>query len=100
MPQAEIRPGGQKLRFEKLLHAVAKVHGHGIKELTASGRQRAWAKPRAQLAYLAREWCSMKAIEIARQLRRDPSMVSRLCASYEAGRDLKIEKKIAEVIDK
>jgi chromosomal replication initiation ATPase DnaA len=100
LPQAEIRPGGRKLRFEKLLHAVAKAHGHGVKELTASGRQRAWAKPRAQLAYLAREWCSMKAIEIARQLHRDASMVSRLCASYESGRDLKTEKKIAEMIDK
>ena len=42
----------------------------------------------------------MKAIEIARQFHHDSSMVSRLCASYEAGRDLKIEKKIAEVIDK
>jgi hypothetical protein len=28
------------------------------------------------------------------------SMVSRLCASYEAVRNLKTEKKIAEVIDK
>jgi hypothetical protein len=42
----------------------------------------------------------MKAIEIARQLNRDPFMVSRLCASYEVGRDLGTEKKIAEVIDK
>ena len=31
--------------------------------------------------YLSR-WCSRKAIEIARQLNRDASMVSRLCASY------------------
>ena len=100
VPQAEIRPGGRKLRFEKLLHAVAKVHDTRTKDLTASGRQRAWAKPRAQLAYLARTWCDMKAIEIARQLNRDPSMVSRLCASYEVVRDLGTEKKIAEVIDK
>jgi hypothetical protein len=42
----------------------------------------------------------MKAIEIAHQLNRDASMVSRLCASYEAVRDLKIETKIAEMIDK
>jgi hypothetical protein len=58
----------------------------------------AWVKPRAQLAYLARDWCSMKTIEIARQLNRDASMVSRLCASYEAVRDLKTEKKVAEAI--
>jgi hypothetical protein len=42
----------------------------------------------------------MKAIEIARRLNRDTSMVSRLCANYEADRDLTTDKKIAEVIDK
>ena len=89
-----------QIRFEKLLHAVAKVHGHGVKDLTASGRQRAWARPRAQLAYLARDWCAMKAIEIARRLHRDASMVSRLCTSYEVARDARTEKKIAELIDK
>lgn len=73
-PQAEIRPGGRSLPFEKLLHAIAKVHGYGPKDLTASGRQRAWTKPRAQLTYVARAWCNMKAIEIARQLNRDASM--------------------------
>ncbi len=99
-PKAEIRPGGRKLPFEKLLPAVAQVHGCGVKELTAAGRQRAWAKPRAQLAYLAREWCAMKAIEVARWLNRDASMVSRLCANYEAARDSKTEKKIAELTDK
>jgi REP element-mobilizing transposase RayT len=99
-PQGEIRPGGRKISFEKLLHAVAQVHGCGAKDLTAAGRQRAWAKPRAQLAYLARDWCAMKAIEIARRLNRDASMVSRLCANYEAVRDRKTEEKISEVIDK
>ena len=99
-PQAEIRPGGRRIRFEELLHAVAQVHGCETKDLTAPGRQRAWAKPRAQLAYLAREWCGMKTIEIARRLHRDASMVSRLCAEYEAVRNLKTEEKIAEAVDK
>jgi len=63
-------------------------------------RQRAWARTRAQIAYLACQWCAMKATEIARQLHRDASMVSRLCASYEAIRDPRTERKIAEVIDK
>jgi hypothetical protein len=40
----------------------------------------------------------VKAIEIARKLNRDASMVSRLCADYETTRDTKTEKKIAEVI--
>ena len=99
-PQGEIRPGGRRIRFEELLHAVAQVHGCETKDLTAPGRQRAWAKPRAQLAYLAREWCGMKTIEIARRLHRDASMVSRLCAEYEAVRNLKTEEKIAEAVDK
>jgi REP element-mobilizing transposase RayT len=99
-PQAEVRPGGRGLRFETLLHAVAKVHGCRTKDLTAAGRQRAWAKARGQLAYLAREWCDMKANEIARRVNRDSSMVSRLCASYEGVRDLSIEREIAKVIDR
>ena len=99
-PQAEIRTGARKVRFEHLLRAVAMVHGCEGKELLAEGRQRAWARPRAQLAYLARECCSMKAIEIARRLHRDASMISRLCAKYEAGRDPRTEKTIAEAIDK
>jgi chromosomal replication initiation ATPase DnaA len=66
----------------------------------ATGRQRACAKPRAQLAYLARTWCGLKAIEIARRLHRDASMVSRLCASYEGARDARTEKKIAELMAK
>jgi hypothetical protein len=28
----------------------------------------------AQLAYLSRAWCTMKATEIARRLKRDPSL--------------------------
>ena len=45
-----------------------------------------------------------RAVDLAREeatrLNSDPSMVSRFCAGYEAVRDLKTEKKIAEVIDK
>ena len=99
-PQGDITPRGPKIRFDKLLHAVAQVHGCGAKDLTAPGRRRAWAKPRAQLAYLAREWCGMKAIEIAHRLNRDASMVSRLCAEYEAVRTPQTEGTIAGVVDK
>ena len=99
-PEREIKPRSRKASWEKLLHAVARVHGCAAKDLTASGRQRAWVKARAQLAYLAREWCGMKAVEIARRLNRDASLVSRLCADYEAVRNSEIEQKIATEIAK
>jgi hypothetical protein len=40
----------------------------------------------------------MKAVEIADRLHRDPSMISRLCAQYEAMRDARCEKIIAEAM--
>jgi hypothetical protein len=54
---------------------------------------------RAQLAYLSPAWCGMKATEIARRLKRDPSMVSRQCASYEAARDLRTERKLLKLLE-
>jgi len=98
-PQIEIGAVKPKILFERLLHAVAQIHACEAKELTAAGRRRGWSKPRAQLAYLARDWCGMKAVEIARQLHRDSSMISRLCAEYEAVRNLKPEEKIAAAVD-
>jgi hypothetical protein len=41
----------------------------------------------------------MKTTEIGR-LRRDPSMVSRLCGTYETARDPRVERKIASALDK
>lgn len=87
-----------EVSFEVLLRAVAQVYGCKPRDLTAAGRRRTWAKSRAQLAYLAREWCAMKAVEIARRLHRDASMVSRLCANYETDRDAGTETKIADLI--
>jgi putative transposase len=99
-PKSEIRPAKPKIQFERLLRAVAQIHACGAKDLTAAGRERTWSRPRAQLAYLARDWCGMKAIEIAQRLNRDASMVSRLCAEYEAVRNPKTEEKIAEAVSK
>jgi len=100
VPQREIRPRSRKIPFEKLLHAVAQFRGCKAKDLTASGRQRAWVNARAQLAYLAREWCGMKTVDVARRLNRDASMVSRLCADYEAARDPTTEQKISTAVNK
>jgi REP element-mobilizing transposase RayT len=98
-PQSEVRASGRKVGFERLLTAIARVHGCRVNDLTAKGRQRAWVKARSQLAYLGREWCGMKTNEIARRVQRDGSMVSRLSASYEVDRDAKTERKIAALID-
>jgi chromosomal replication initiation ATPase DnaA len=99
-PRREIRLGVRKVSFEVLLHAVAQVHNCKPKDLTVAGRRRTWAKPRAQLVYLARKWCALKAVEIAHHLHRDASMISRLCADYEAVPNPQTEKKITELIDK
>jgi chromosomal replication initiation ATPase DnaA len=99
-PKREIRASTRKISFEQLLHAVAQVHDCKAKDLTAPGRRRDWAKPRAQLAYLAREWCAMKAVEIADHLHRDSSMVSRLCAIYEVNPDPRTEKALAAAFGK
>jgi hypothetical protein len=50
---------------------LQRQRSHGA--LTAPGRRRASVKPRAQLAYLARDWCTMKAVEITHRLHRAPS---------------------------
>ena len=56
VPQAEVRPGGRKVRFERLISAPwPEFMAAGAKDLTCRrDGQRAWAKPRAQLAYVAR----------------------------------------------
>ena len=93
-PQPEIKAWPRRLPFEQLLHAVAKVYGTSPQTIIAAGRQCALTKPRRQLAYLARAWCGMKAIEIARKLNRDASMVSRLCGDYETAPTLREKRNL------
>jgi ribosome-binding protein aMBF1 (putative translation factor) len=49
---------------------------------------------------LAREWSGLTAKEVGQRLHRDPSMVSRLCASYEGNRDEKTEGKLSRLLSK
>jgi REP element-mobilizing transposase RayT len=96
----EIRSNGRRIGFDKLLKALAETHGVEGKVLTDRSRKRQWAKARAQLAYLAREWSGLTAKDVGQRLHRDPSMVSRLCAWYAGNRDEKTEGKLSRLLSK
>jgi REP element-mobilizing transposase RayT len=96
--EVEIR--GKKVGFTQLLQAVSQAHSVASELLLRAGRQRRWVAVRAQLVYLARQWCGLTAKELARRLNRDASMISRLYAWYETHRDESAEKKLARVLMK
>lgn len=73
--------------FGKLLPAVAQLYGLKPAALVAPGRQRAVVPARAMLVYVAREWGRLTTQELGTRLHRDPSMISRLHATYVAQRD-------------
>jgi chromosomal replication initiation ATPase DnaA len=96
----EVELRGKKVGFTRLLQAVSDTHGVESGLLLRPGRQRRWVAVRAQLVYLARQWCGLTAKELGRRLNRDASMISRLYAWYETHRDEPAEKKLARVLMK
>jgi hypothetical protein len=46
------------------------------------------------LVYLAREWSGKRMKELGKALHRDPSIVSRLYASYAESRDQQVEDRL------
>jgi len=94
----EIQIRGRKVEFSRLLEAVSAAHGVEDRGLVRPGRQRRWVASRAQLVYLARRWCGATAKELGRQLNRDPSMISRLDAWYQAHRDERTEKTLTAAL--
>ena len=46
------------------------------------------------VVYAAREWCGIKAKDLAEHLHRDPSMISRLHAAYMEKRDKRTESEL------
>jgi hypothetical protein len=96
----EVELRGKKVGFTRLLQAVSDTHGVESGLLLRPGRQRRWVAVRAQLVYLARQWCGLTAKELGRRLNRDASMISRLYAWYETHRDEPAEKKLARVMMK
>ena len=89
---------GKKVEFARLLQAISTVHEVKSEGLLQAGRQRQWVAARAQLVFLARQWCRMATKELGRRLHRDASMISRLNSWYEVHRDEKAERKVARVL--
>ena len=96
----EVNIPGKRVRFAQLLEAISAVRDVGSKELLAAGRQRRWVVVRAQLVYLARQWCGLSTKELGRRLHRDASMISRLSGWYEAHRDRPTEERLASEVIK
>ena len=84
----------KRVPFGALLAAVATAYGLTLRALVAAGRHRAVVPARALLVHLARGWCRLTTKELGRRLHRDPSMISRLAASYATAPDRKIESRI------
>lgn len=93
-----IRP--QRVPFRTLLTAVATAYTTTPRRLIAPGRQRALVPARAMLVSLAREWSGLTVRELGQRLHRDPSMISRLAATYSAAPDRKIEVHIRRAIQR
>jgi hypothetical protein len=96
----EVELRGKKVGFTRLLQAVSGTHGVESGLLLRPGRQRRWVAVRAQLVYLARQWCGLTTKELGRRLNRDASMISRLCAWYQGHRDQQTEEKLASLLSK
>lgn len=73
--------------FGNLLPAVAQLYGLTPAARVAPGRQRAVVPARAMLVYAAREGGRLTTQELGNRLHRDPSMISRLYATYRARPD-------------
>ena len=96
----EVEVIGKKVGFEQLLRAVCALHDIERKVLLEAGRQRQWVMARAQLVYLAREWCGETTKVLGRRLHRDASMISRLYGWYQTHRDKQIEQTLVNALEK
>jgi len=96
----EVTVKGPRQPFSKLLAAVAQVHAVPPEAIVHPGRQRDTVGPRALLVYVAREWGRLTTRELGRRLHRDPSMISRLYATYAAQRDVVTEARLRSILAK
>ena len=84
----------RRVAFVRLLEVLAKYYKIKADTLTQAGRQRKWVRASSMLVYFAREWSGMSAKELGKELHRDPSIVSRLYASYGENRDREVEDRL------
>lgn len=94
--EVSVRP--RRVAFGTLLTAVATLYGLSPRAILAPGRQRALVPARALLVYLARHWGRLTARDLGRRLQRDPSMISRLAATYAAHRDARAEARVRQAM--
>jgi REP element-mobilizing transposase RayT len=87
----EIATPTPRVKLAALLPLVASAHGTTEKDLIQAGRRRKWIRARSMLVYLGREWGRVSVKELGERLHRDPSVISRLHATYAAARDSKKE---------
>ena len=96
----EIEIKGKKVGIARLLQAMSTMRQVESKILLQAGRQRQRVAVRAQLVYLAREWCGLTAKELARHLHPNASMIRRLYGWYQRHREKKTEQKLASQLAK
>jgi putative transposase len=94
----EVVVSPQRVSFGRLLTAVALAYAVPPRDIVTPGRQRALVPARALLVALARQWSRLTVRELGKRLQRDPSMISRLVASYAASPNAKIESQIRRTV--
>ena len=94
----EVTLKGFKVLIARLLHAVTEATAHSTDRLVRAGRQRDRVEARALLVYATREWSGLTVKELGRRLHRDPSMISRLYATYVAQRTGLLQKWVQAIL--
>lgn len=89
----------RRIPFGILLNHVARLQQVTPQALVARGRQRAVVPARAMLVYFARQWSRLSTRALGQRLHRDPSMISRLYATYVARRDAQREATLRQILD-
>ena len=98
--EREIDTEVRRVGFTRLLEVLAERFETDPATLSRAGRQRQWVRARSMLVYLGREWSAMSVKELGKRLHRDPSMVSRLYASYSQNRNRQVENRLLEQMSK
>jgi chromosomal replication initiation ATPase DnaA len=89
----EREPVRIKVKYPRLVEAVASLYGIEAGRLVGTERKRSWVEPRSPLVYAAQEWCGIEARVVAEH-HRDASMISRLHAAYVENREKRSESEL------